>query len=78
MSEPKYPLDGEKLRALLASPEMRQLASLLNAGSGGALQQAAQSAKAGDTAQLMALVKALGSTPEGARLLSQLQGKLGK
>lgn len=78
MSEPKYPVDQERLRALLSSPEVRRLAALLNASSGGTLQQAAQSAKAGDTARLEALVKQLGATPEGARLLAQLQGKLGK
>ena len=78
MSEPKYPLDGERLRALLASPEVRQLAAMLNAGSGGTLQQVAQSARAGDTKGLEGLIKQLSATPEGARLLSQLQGKLGK
>ena len=78
MAQNKYPVDGETLKALLASPEVRQLAALLNARSGGGLQAAAQSAKAGDTAQLEQLLRSLGGTPEGARLLEQLQGKLGK
>lgn len=73
-----YPLDGEALRQLLSSPEVRQLAALLNARSGGNLQQAAQSAKAGDTTQLEQLMRSLSATAEGARLLAQLQGKLGK
>ena len=70
--------DPEKLRALLTSPEVRQLAALLNARSGGGLQQAAQSAKAGDSAQLQQLMQGLAATREGAQLLEQLQGKLGK
>lgn len=70
--------DTARLRALMSSPEMRQLAQMLNAKSGGGLQNAASAAKAGDTAQLEALLKGLSSTPEGAKLLAQLQGKLGK
>ena len=84
MPEMKHPSpeqlmkDPEKLRALLASPEVRQLAALLNARSGGGLQSAAQSAKAGDTSQLLQLMQGLAATQEGAKLLEQLQGKLGK
>ncbi len=69
--------DTARLREALSSPEVRRLAELLNAGSGG-LRQAAQSAKAGDTAQLEQLMRGLSSTEEGARLIAQLQGKLGK
>lgn len=70
--------DTGRLKALISSPEVRQLAQLLNAQSGGGLQNAASAAKAGDTTQLEALVKGLSSTPEGAKLLAQLQGKIGK
>ena len=75
---PEFMKDPEKLRALLSSPEVRQLAALLNARSGGALQQAAQSAKSGDSAQLQQLMQGLAATREGALLLEQLQGKLGR
>lgn len=75
---PDFVKDPEKLRALLTSPEVRQLAALLNARSGGGLQQAAQSAKAGDASQLQQMMQRFAATPEGARLLEQLQGKLGK
>lgn len=75
---PDFMKDPEKLRALLSSPEVRQLAALLNARSGGGLQQAAQSAKAGDSTQLQQMMQSFASTAEGARLLEQLQGKLGK
>lgn len=78
MSQSNQPVDGAKLRALLSSPEVRELAALLDRASGGSLQQAAQSARAGDATGLTELVKRLGTTPEGARLLERLQGKLGK
>lgn len=78
MSQSNHPAEGAKLRALLSSPEVRQLAALLEQASGGSLQQAAQSARAGDASQLTELLKRLGSTPEGAQLLERLQGKLGK
>lgn len=69
--------DSARLREMLSSPEVRRLAELLNARSGG-LRQAAQSAKGGDTAQLEQLMQGLSSTEEGARLIAQLQGKMGK
>lgn len=69
--------DTGRLKALMSSPEVRRLAQLLNAQSGGGLQNAAGAARAGDTAQLEALLKGLSSTPEGAKLLAQLQGRLG-
>ena len=68
--------DSARLREMLSSPEVRRLAELLNARSG--LRQAAQSAKGGDTAQLEQLMQGLSSTEEGARLIAQLQGKMGK
>lgn len=68
----------EKLRQMLSSPEVRRLASLLNAQSGGQLQQAARSAKSGNTAQLEQMMRTLSTSPDGAQLLEQLQQKLGK
>lgn len=70
--------DSAKLRELLSSPEVRQLAALLNARSGGGLKSAAQSAKGGDASQLEQLMQGLSSTEEGARLIAQLQSRLGK
>ena len=70
--------DTARLREMLSSPEVRQLAQMLNARSGGNLQRAAQSAKGGDASQLEQMIRGLSSTQEGARLIAQLQGKLGK
>lgn len=70
--------DTARLRQMLSSPEVRRLAELLNASSGGNLRQAAQSAQSGDASQLEQMMRSLSSTPEGARLIAQLQGKLGK
>ena len=70
--------DTARLRQMLSSPEVRRLAELLNASSGGNLRQAAQSARGGDSSQLELMMRSLSSTDEGARLIAQLQGKLGK
>ena len=70
--------DTARLRQMLSSPEVRRLAELLNAFSGGNLRQAAQSARGGDSSQLEQMMRSLSSTEEGARLIAQLQGKLGK
>ncbi len=85
MTDHKQPMDARQLpgdpakwKELLSSPEVRQLAALLDAGSGGGLQSAAQSAKQGDTTRLEQLMRGLSATEEGARLLAQLQRKLSK
>ena len=70
--------DKEKLRQVLSSPEVRRLAAVLNAQSGGQLRQAARSAQSGNTAQLEQMMHTLSASPDGARLLEQLQKKLGK
>ena len=70
--------DKEKLRQVLASPEVRQLAAVLNTQSGGQLRHAARSAQSGDTAQLEQMMRALGASQEGAKLMEQLQKMLGK
>ena len=62
------------LKTLLGSPEAKQLLTLLNAHTG--LKAAAQQAKAGDTAALMAMVNDVMNRPEGAKLMAQLQSKL--
>ena len=64
------------LKTLLGSPEAKQLLTLLNAQHNTGLKAAAQQAKAGDTAALMAMVNDVMNRPEGAQLMAQLQAKL--
>ena len=64
------------LKTLLGSPEAKQLLTLLNAQHNTGLKAAAQQAKAGDTAALMAMVNDVMNRPEGAKLMAQLQSKL--
>lgn len=67
-----------RLKALLSSPEVRQLAQLLDQSSGGGLKQAAGAAKAGNPERLTALMRGLSASSEGAALMQKLQGKLEK
>ena len=79
MAGTKEPMHTPEARELLKdSARLRRLAELLNARSGGNLRQAAQSAQSGDSSQLEQLMRSLSSTEEGARLIAQLRGKLGK
>lgn len=68
--------DTARLRQLLATPEVRQLAQLLDRRSEGTLQRSAQSAQAGDTGALEQLMQGLADTQEGAQLIAKLQQKL--
>lgn len=68
----------EQLRALMSSPEVRQLAQLLNSRSGGHLQSAAEQAKQGDSTPLKGMIESLSATQEGAKLISQIQSKLNR
>lgn len=70
--------DPARLKSLLASPEVRRLAQILDKNSGGGLKQAAGAARAGNTAQLTELMQGLSASPEGAALMRKLQGKLEK
>lgn len=63
------------LKHLLSSPEAKQLLSLLNAQQNTGLKTAAEQAKAGDTAPLMAMVYDVMNRPEGAKLMAQIQSK---
>lgn len=63
------------LKSLLGSPEAKQLLSLLNAQHNTGLKTAAEQAKSGDTAPLMAMVNEVMNRPEGAKLMTQLQSK---
>ena len=60
------------LKTLLGSPEAKQLLTLLNAQHNTGLKAAAQQAKAGDTAALMAMVNGLMNTPEGGELVERI------
>ena len=70
--------DKENLHQVLASPEVRQLAAVLNTPTSVQLRHAARSAQSGDAAQLEQMMRALGASPEGAKLMEQLQKMLGK
>ena len=63
------------LKTLLGSPEAKQLLTLLNAQHNTGLKAAAQQAKAGDTAALMAMVNDVMNRPEGAKLMAQIESK---
>ena len=62
--------------ALTAPPPAHALEQ--SGQSGGQLRHAARSAQSGDTAQLEQMMCALGASPEGAKLMEQLQKMLGK
>ena len=48
---------------------------MLNAQNNAGLKTAAQQAKAGDTAALMAMVNDVMNRPEGAKLMAQIESK---
>lgn len=66
----------QALEALVRSEEAQRLMELLNQNSGGTLKNAAQSAMAGDTAQLMSMVQGLMNDPRGAKLAGELNKKI--
>ncbi len=58
---------------LLSTPEGRKLMQLLTGSDGGAaLQKATQSAAAGDTSNLAAMLSGLMKSPEGAALMQRI------
>lgn len=65
--------DRGALEALLASPDAKALAALLQRQDGAALQRVADAAGQGDTAPLQALVQSLLDSREGARAAQRLQ-----
>ena len=71
--------DPAALRALMQSPDGQALMRMLTQGDQGAgLQQAAQSAARGDTAQLTAMVRQLMGSPQGAALAERIQKAMQK
>ena len=70
--------DREKLKELMASPELQQLAKLLESQSGGTLSSAAAQAQDGDTKALEQLLRGLAGTREGAIALERMRKKLGR
>lgn len=66
------------LENLMKSGEARRLMELLNRNAGGGLKDAAQSAMQGDAAQLMGLVEGLMKDPKSAKLVEELNKKVGK
>lgn len=70
--------DQAALKALLQSEEARTLAGLLRQMGGAELQQAAQSATAGDGAALNAILEKVHSDPQGARAMEAISRKTGK
>lgn len=68
--------NGEKLGHLMDAPETQQIFQMLNQNTGGSLQQAAENASKGDTAQLIDAIQKLMQNPEGAKLIQQMKSKL--
>ena len=66
----------EQNRALLEqvvhSPDAQRLMELLNQTSGGKVKTAAASAALGDTKDLLAMVRQVMGSPEGAQLIQRL------
>ena len=67
------PFSEEDLQRVLSSPEGRKLLSILRAGGGDALHQAAQAAGRGDYAGAQALLAPMLRDPEAAALVEQLK-----
>lgn len=61
---------------LMGSPESQKILRLLNQNAGGNLEQVAERAAKGDSAQLMDAIKQFMQNPEAAQLVSQLKQKL--
>ena len=60
---------------LLATPEGRQLLSLMQADGGGAMQRAFAALQTGDAEGAKAILSPLLSDPQAAKLLNQLNGR---
>lgn len=66
--------DPTAIRALLQSPQARQLIAMLRRQ--GDLNQAARQAKNGDTASLQAMLDQVGQSREGSQILSDLKKQI--
>ena len=74
--QPSPAIDRAALEPLRDAPETQQLLGALDRQVGGTLEQAADRAARGDTAQLVSAIRAVTQDPENARLLEQLRQKL--
>ncbi len=68
--------DSAKLEQLRDAPETQKLFSMLSRSTGGNLEQAADHAAKGDTAQLVSAIRQLMQDPEGAKLIQKMKQKL--
>lgn len=66
----------EKLGHLMDAPETQQIFRMLEQSTGGSLQQAAENAAKGDTAQLVNAIQQLMGSTEGSKLVQQMRSKL--
>lgn len=67
----------DALQSVLRSPDGQRLLQLLSCSDGGqTLQQAAQQAESGSTAQLVQLLRRVMSTPDGAALAGRIMQQL--
>ena len=67
----------DALQSVLRSPDGQRLLQLHSGSDGGqALQQAAQQAESGSTAQLVQLLRRVMSTPDGAALAGRIMQQL--
>lgn len=66
----------EQLGHLMDAPETQKLFAMLNKNTGGGLDQAAEKAAKGDTAQLMDAIRQLMQDPNAAPLIQQMKAKL--
>jgi len=68
--------NSKKLEQLRDAPETQKIFSLLNQSTGGGLEQAAENAAKGDSAQLISAIKKLMQDPDGAQLIQKIKQKL--
>ena len=64
------------LEQVIHSPDAQRLMELLNQNAGGKLKTAAASAALGDTKDLLAMVRQVMGSPEGAQLIQKMKDRL--
>lgn len=68
--------NSTRLERLKDAPETQKIFALLTRSANGDLEQAAEKAAKGDSAQLMAAVRQLMQDPEAVRLVEQIKQNL--
>lgn len=66
----------QKLEQLMEEAETQEIFSMLNKSTSGKLEEAADKAAKGDTAQLVSAINQLLQNPKAARLIQQMKSKL--